>query len=81
MRFEQTCAIIITMFRNTISYWRNMTPNQIERVQLVIEAANVARDAMRELADNAGDVPEWNKGGYAYKACHQLDRAINRFDN
>ena len=33
-------------------------------------------DAMAQLADDAGDVPEWNRGGFAYKACQVGKRAL-----
>lgn len=33
-------------------------------------------DAMAKLANNAGDVPEWNRGGFAYEACQVGKRAL-----
>ena len=37
-----------------------------------------ARAAMRRLASRAGDVAEWNEGGYAYRASQRLKRILER---
>ncbi len=34
--------------------------------------------AMRTIADNAGDVPEWNEGGQAYEASNLARAAITK---
>jgi hypothetical protein len=42
----------------------------------LLAAAEQARAAFFMLADTAGDVPEWNKGGIAYEASRKIITAI-----
>ena len=42
----------------------------------LLAACYQALGAMRDLAEQAGDVPEWNTGGDAYEACNALCAAI-----
>ena len=42
----------------------------------LLRACYQALAAMRDLAEQAGDVPEWNTGGDAYEACNALRAAI-----
>ena len=44
----------------------------------LLEACYQALAAMRDLAEQAGDVPEWNTGGDAYEACNAIRAAIAR---
>lgn len=50
--------------------------SQKDIVQELVGALNNMREAMRDIADAAGDVPEWNKGGAYYEACRDADRAV-----
>ena len=42
----------------------------------LLAACEAAKDALRALADKAGDVAEWNRGGYAYEAAKRLRGAV-----
>ena len=40
------------------------------------EALLQASEALADLADNAGDVPEWNDGGHAREAARSIKQAL-----
>ena len=46
----------------------------------LLRACKSALAAMKELANHAGDVPEWNEGGYAYEACEQLKGVLGEVE-
>ena len=50
----------------------------IAAVPALLAACYQALAAMRDLAEQAGDVPEWNTGGDAYEACNALRAAIDK---
>ena len=43
----------------------------------LLAACMAAQLALAEMARSAGDVTEWNEGGYAYEAAHKLRAAIS----
>lgn len=45
----------------------------------VLNALQSARIAFFELADEAGDVPTWNRGGQAYKASQSVKRMLEKY--
>lgn len=49
---------------------KNTQPDQLHA------ALQTLRDSMRLLANEAGDVPEWNEGGIHYSACRLADAAL-----
>lgn len=44
----------------------------------VMNALRLARAAFFELANEAGDVPTWNKGGQAYEASQAVKRVLEK---
>lgn len=42
----------------------------------LVDALQMLRVAMARIADEAGDVAEWNEGGEYYEACRLADRAL-----
>jgi hypothetical protein len=44
----------------------------------LMRACKQSLAAMRELANHAGDVPEWNEGGYAYEACEHMKDVLEK---
>jgi hypothetical protein len=44
----------------------------------LLEALRVAHAALRKLSDEAGDVDEWNEGGFGYEASHGAFEAIQK---
>jgi hypothetical protein len=46
----------------------------------LLRASTQALAAMKKLANHAGDVPEWNEGGYAYEACEHLKDVLEEVE-
>ncbi len=42
----------------------------------LLGALSDALATLKELADEAGDVPEWNRGGFAYLAYRRIDKVL-----
>lgn len=56
-------------------------PAEVEAVDVpeLVAALKATRAAIRQLASTAGDVPEFNKGGFAYRANRKADAALAKF--
>lgn len=52
-----------------------------QQLRLLRSRVQYAKDHLIEIASDAGDVPEWNRGGHGYQAAKLLDEATALIDD